>query len=159
MAADGEETWAGQPRRFGVRDLIGGGLTILVGLAVIYESSHYPMGSLLRMGPGFFPTVLGTALIVLGGLLTLQGLRGGTSAATGFLLRPVIMIPLGMAAFALLLERMGLVPATLALVFLSSLSEPIFRPARSLLLSLGLLAMVYIVFVLILRLQIPVLRW
>ena len=62
------------------------------------------------------------------------------------------MIPIGITLFALLLERFGLGPAIFALVITSSLSEPMFRPVRALAVAAGTSALIYVVFVLVLRL-------
>jgi hypothetical protein len=51
-----------------------------------------------------------------------------------------------------LLERFGLGPAIFALVIASSLSEPVFRPVRALAVAAGTSALIYVVFVLVLRL-------
>ncbi len=146
-------------QRLNVRDLIAGIITIAVGVVALYDASHYPMGTLLRMGPGFFPAILACIMLVLGTILLLQGLSRQSVEPTRFLLRPVVMISLGIASFAVLLERLGLAPATTALVFLSSLSEPMLRPLRSLALAGAMVALVYVVFIAILRLPIPVLTW
>jgi len=35
------------------------------GVLAVYISQDYPMGTAMRMGPGYFPTYLGALLIVL----------------------------------------------------------------------------------------------
>jgi hypothetical protein len=61
--------------------------------------------------------------------------------------------------FAVLLERAGLIPAAAALVFVSTLAEPVWRPKRAFILTAALVALVYIVFVLILRMSFVVVRF
>jgi hypothetical protein len=141
------------------RTLIGAVLTILVGTVALIDAARYPMGTLLRMGPGYFPTVVSVLIIGFGAILLLQAFRPEPAVASGFVVRPVLMIPLGIVLFAVLLHRFGLAPAVLALVIVSSLSEPTFRPARSLALALGMLALIYVVFILILRLPFPLVTW
>ena len=138
-----------------IRNLIAALLTILVGAFAVLDALNYPRGTLLRMGPGYFPTVLGTLLIGFGAILLLQAFRPAPVApamAERFVLRPVLMIPIGVTLFALLLERFGLGPAIFALVIASSLSEPVFRPVRALAVAAGTSALIYVVFVLVLRL-------
>ena len=38
------------------KDYYGGALMILIGLAAVYQGTRYQLGTLARMGPGFFPT-------------------------------------------------------------------------------------------------------
>jgi hypothetical protein len=142
-----------------IRNLIAAVLTILVGALALVEAAGYPMGTLLRMGPGYFPTVLGVLMIAFGAVLLVQSFRAEPAAPSNFVLRPVLMIPLGVILFAVLLERWGLAPAIIALVVVSSLSEPQIRPLRALALAAGMSALVYVVFILILRLPFAIVRW
>ena len=48
------------------RDYYAGGLMILIGLGAAAEGSNYHVGTLVRMGPGFFPVALGVILVLLG---------------------------------------------------------------------------------------------
>src|SRR5947209_12347565 len=48
------------------KDQYGGGLLILVGLATMYQSSRYDVGTLAAIGPGFFPMVMGVILTACG---------------------------------------------------------------------------------------------
>ncbi len=138
-----------------VQDLVGGILAVAFGAFALFEASDYPMGSLLRMGPGFFPCAVAALIVLLGLLLIGAAFRSRPTAADfGFRLRPVAAISAGITIFALLLERAGLVPATLALVLVSSLAEPRWRPLRAGILAVAVTVLVYIVFIVVL--QIPV---
>ena len=48
------------------RDFYAGGLMILFGLVMVLKGPAYRVGSLMHMGPGFLPTVLGVILVFLG---------------------------------------------------------------------------------------------
>src|SRR5665213_1588605 len=48
------------------KDYYGGGLMLLLGLGAMFQGSQYPIGSLSRMGPGFFPVALGAILALTG---------------------------------------------------------------------------------------------
>lgn len=143
--------------RLDLRTLLGGVVTVLLGVATLLKARSYPMGSVLRMGPGFFPTLIAGLITLLGVLLVIRAMGARPSEPPDFQWRPVLMIPGGIALFALLLERVGLAAATVALVFVSSLAEPVFRPLRSVVLSIAILAMIYVVFILILHMPIAVL--
>ncbi|WP_118137844.1 tripartite tricarboxylate transporter TctB family protein [Oceanicella sp. SM1341] len=91
------------------------------GLAVIALATDYPLGGLRRPGPGFFPILTGTVLVALA-LGVLAEVRGLATRPV-FRLRPFLAVSLGIAGFALTVERAGLVPATIILVLVSGLGE------------------------------------
>jgi hypothetical protein len=51
------------------KDALAGIMFALFGAAAVVLARQYPRGTLARMGPGFFPTVLGAVLVALGLLL------------------------------------------------------------------------------------------
>lgn len=141
------------------QDFIGGVLAIALGLGALAEASGYPMGSLLRMGPGFFPCMIAAIIVVLGAVMIANAIRGRLPAREpNVRLRSVVTIGVSIALFALLLERAGLVPATAVLVLGSTLAERQWRPLRAVLLALGMTAFVYVVFVVVLQIPIQAVR-
>ena len=57
---------------------------ILVGALAVFDAFNYPRGTLLRMGPGYFPTVLGLLMIGLGTILLVQASRPAPAPAERF---------------------------------------------------------------------------
>src|SRR5258706_15523582 len=51
------------------KDFWAGLMFIAFGGAFMYVSSNYPMGTAVRMGPAYFPTVLGGMLVALGAIV------------------------------------------------------------------------------------------
>ena len=105
----------------------------LFGLGVAAIAASYPLGNMLRPGPGFFPLGVGCLIAALAAAVALEIQAGARRASEdvalpapsdGFRLRPVLAVSAGMLAFAALVDRTGFVPATFALVFLSALAEP-----------------------------------
>lgn len=141
------------------QDLIGGVLAIAFGVFVLDRALGYPMGSPLRMGPGLFPTVLSGSIVILGAALALHGLRRRPTTAAAFQLRPVIMIATAIVLFALLIERHGIVPASMSLVLVSALGAPRFHPWRSLLVAAATTGAIYLIFIVILQMPFTVARW
>lgn len=94
-------------------DFGAGILFALAGLAGLILARGLTIGSIARMGPGFFPLIVSGGLIVIGGGLILRGLRRH-SARQPFRWEATVWLLAAPAAFALLVERAGLVPAVAA---------------------------------------------
>ncbi|WP_233167828.1 tripartite tricarboxylate transporter TctB family protein [Xylophilus sp. ASV27] len=148
------------------KDYYGGALMVLIGLAAIYASVQYRLGTLAHMGPGFFPCAVG-ALLVVTGVLIAASARGQTAPpgpAIGHAhgmpdLRGALCIILGVLAFLLLGEYLGLLPATFAIVFISALGDRSNTWLQALLLSLAMMAVATVVFWWALQLQLPLWKW
>lgn len=111
-----------------VPELAGAAGVGLLGVFLIVVGRTYDFGSLSRMGPGFFPVALGALLILFALALLVEVWRAPPQTAGGVRLRPLLCVGLGICAFAAVVEDYGLVPATVLLVLLSSLSERRIRP-------------------------------
>jgi hypothetical protein len=140
------------------RDLTAGSLLLALGLFVaLYAGSHYRIGTAARMGPGFFPMVLGYLLAALGLVIALLGLRRAVHVLQPppLLWRPLFSVFASILVFSLTVERLGLVPATLALTAVAALSERPLRVRRTLILAVGLALMSWLIFTLALRMTLP----
>lgn len=158
MAADQEqgEVQAEARKR---RDLIAGIVLIAFGLgAAGYALLHYSLGTLWRMGPGMFPTMVGIALTGLGALVLASALLH-PAAMPRVEWRQALSVLCSTLAFAFLIEPAGLVPAVVALTAVSALADPKATVIRTVMLAVILSAMAYLVFRVGLGLSIPVFRW
>ena len=141
-------------------DFIGGLALIAIGLFfALYSSSSYTFGELRRMGPGFFPTVLGWVLAGLGVVLSLSATSGAVERMGAFSWRPFVTVLLGLSVFALTVERFGMVPSTVLLTGIVAFGERGFRPLRTLVLAAALAAIGVLVFSWGLGMPIPAVRW
>ncbi|MFV0437830.1 MAG: tripartite tricarboxylate transporter TctB family protein [Desulfopila sp.] len=129
-----------------LRDRIGGGLMVAAGAFISIEALNYSFGTIARMGPGLTPFGLGVILAITGILIFIfaQPVQDNEEAPR---FRPVILPLAGILAFALLVERAGLVPATLALVFISGVADPEHTLKSLTGLFFVLLLLVWVVFV------------
>lgn len=144
------------------KDYYGGALMILIGLSAAYAGRQYPLGTLGRMGPGFFPTAVGVILAGVGLAIALSARpAGGASAAThsAFDWRAWGGIVGGTLAFIALGEYGGLVPATFAIVFISSLGDKNNTLKQAFWLSVGMVVIAVVVFWWALQLQFSLFRW
>jgi putative tricarboxylic transport membrane protein len=110
-------------QRLASKDLWSGIMFAGFGLLALALAGELRVGSAARMGPGYVPRLLAWSLIVLGAAIALRAVLRRSEAIAGFQWRPILLVSLGLVAFALLLESTGLLPALLALVLLASLAR------------------------------------
>src|ERR1700712_3125212 len=114
------------------KDFFAGLIFVGFGLAAIILGSAYQLGTAARMGPGYFPRILGIGLVLLGGAVSLRALRVAGPPLPGWKWRPVIIVLASVVLFGILVTRIGLVLATIGLIFFASLASLEFRPRESL---------------------------
>jgi len=117
---------------------------------------NYQMGTAVRMGPGYFPTVLGGLLAVLGAFVLFEGLVVEGESVSAFHFRPLIFVLASSLAFAYLLKPLGLALSTIALVFIAAYGGHEFKWKEVAWLSLVLVIFSVLVFVKGLTLPFPV---
>lgn len=117
------------------KDLAAGLAAVALGAAVVWYGSDYSLGTPRRMGPGFFPVVLGALLAVTGLAIMATALRSWERMPR-LNLRPLVVLPLALLLFALLLDRVGYAPAGFLAVIVAGFAER--RPALVQLLLLAL---------------------
>ncbi len=138
-----------------VYDLAGGVLLAATGLFVaLYAVAHYDIGSLRRMGPGFFPALLGAVLAVLGLMIAVPAwARSGHVVSIAW--KEAATVLTAILVFALGLERLGLVPVTMATVLIASIAAPDRRIIWRLVLALTVTAISVVIFHFGLKMTIP----
>lgn len=134
-------------------ELLSGLAVIAVGAFFYFGALDYRMGTVVRMGPGFVPHWLGAISMGLGVLVLLTGLRR-TGTLPRIAWRATLAIAASILAFALLLPRVGLVPAVFATAAVSMLGNPEARPPQILVVSAAIALLCWTVFILMLGLPI-----
>jgi hypothetical protein len=149
------------------KDFFSGLLFTVAGGAFAWGSTHYTIGSAAKMGPGYFPLVLGSLLALLGIAITFRALVVKTAdgeKVNRWAWRPLFSIIAANLAFGLLLgglpafqlPAMGLMAAIYALVLIASLGGEAVRLKEVLGLGSALALISYLVFVVLLKLQFAV---
>jgi hypothetical protein len=109
------------------KDFWAGMMLIAIGSAAMFIARDYRFGNALRMGPGFFPVILGGILVVFGVCIAAIGMRHGEKIQGHLSLRALILLPFSLILFGLLMELAGFVPAMAALVFVAAASGREFK--------------------------------
>jgi hypothetical protein len=138
------------------KDLVAGLLFIAAGIAAIAIAANYTLGTAARMGPGYFPRVLGMLLIVLGAILAARSLRLSGPPLPGWKWRPVLVTLGSVVIFGLIVNHAGLVVSTILLIVMASAASHEFRPREAVISGIALAALAVGVFVIGLKLQIGI---
>ena len=137
------------------RDIVAGTLFVLIGAFALLVARGYPMGSAMRMGPGYFPVVLGWLLIALGALVGLRAARRRDWQPLAWGWAPLAWISFSILLFGFLMPRLGLVPALAAMFPVAAAAGREFRLREVLVLTLVMTAFAGGVFVYGLKLPYP----
>ncbi len=140
-------------------DLWSGAMFIGFGVLFMLLSQQYQVGTAAKMGPGYFPTMLGALLTLLGVAIAATAFSKNTHEARispiGW--REIIVVLFSVMLFAFCLPRLGIVVSIVILIVTASLASHEFRLRTALISSLVLLVLSYLVFVRGLDLQFPIL--
>ncbi|WP_431275129.1 tripartite tricarboxylate transporter TctB family protein [Variovorax ureilyticus] len=141
------------------RELISAGLMLAIGLATMAGGSNYHVGTAARMGPGFYPMLLGGLLCLVSLLMVLSPAPAQDTAPEEARAAPEYRawacVTGGVIAFIVLGKHAGLVPATFGLVFISALGDRHNTWVTATLLGLGMSALAVLVFSVLLKIQFP----
>jgi uncharacterized membrane protein len=139
------------------RDFIAGLLFVVLGGLAIALARDYPFGTTMRMGPGYFPTVLGAILLLFGVYVLARGLRSGDKVKGEWGWKPLALITVSIVLFGFLLDRAGLIPATIATLFVAAAAGREFRGKEVILLAVVMTAFSVAIFSWGLKLPYPLL--
>jgi hypothetical protein len=149
------------------KDFFAGLMFMVVGVAFAWGATTYSVGSGARMGPGYFPLMLGILLALIGSVITFKAMvvetEGGDKIGA-WAWKPLFFILAANFVFGILLgglpsiglPAMGMILGIYALVIISSLAGNEFSLKGVLGLSTILAIGSYLAFVVLLKLQFPV---
>jgi Tripartite tricarboxylate transporter TctB family len=137
-------------------DMLSALFVLALGGAGFVALGNAEMGTASEMGTGYLPRLV--TLMVLGGgvvLLMLALLRDGESMPP-LQAKPLLLISLAIAAFAATIDQLGMVIAVTSATLIASLASTESRWRETLLLSAGIAAGAVAVFILGLKMPVPV---
>jgi hypothetical protein len=138
------------------KDFWSGVIFVAIGVFAIVYGSKYTLGSAARMGPGYFPRILGILLILLGAIVALRALRVDGPPLPRWKWRPTVIVLGSVVVFGLIVQSVGIALSTVMLIFAASTASPEFRPREALIAGVLLAALAVGVFVIGLKLQLPI---
>ena len=137
------------------KDFWAGALFVAIGATALVLGAKYTLGTAARMGPGYFPRILGILLIVHGAILAFRATRTAGPPVPRFHGRPTLVVLGSVVLFGAIVQSVGVALSTVILIVTASAASPEFRPREALVVGVLLAALAVGVFVVGLQLQLP----
>ncbi len=111
------------------KDFWSGAMFLAIGasFAIIVKVFEYPMGTGARMGPGYFPFVLGIIMALLGVAIIVESFATMGSAVSKFAWKPLFWILGAVVLFGMIAKIAGLAASIVALVVVSAYGGDEFK--------------------------------
>lgn len=140
------------------KDLGAGAVFIAFGLAFATTARTYEVGSALRMGPGFFPLVLGGLLVVLGLCIAVKAFVAAEEGELGPVpWRAAALIVAAIVFFGVAVRGLGVGPTLFVTVLLAALAGRGARIVPALVIAASLTVLSVVIFLGALQLPLPLL--
>ena len=137
------------------KDFWSGIVFLFFGLSAIVIGQDYEMGTAGRMGPAYFPSVLGGLLALVGAASLVRSFFRQGEPVGRLYWRELALVLVAVLLFGFLVRDAGLIPATLVLIMISSYAGQKFNLAKSIALAIGAALFAVGLFVKLLGLQMP----
>lgn len=128
--------------------------TLICG-AFIWGGVEYGLGSVARIGPGFFPAITGVVGLLLSLVILASAFRTAEPSAQEINWRPAVFILLAIVSFAFIVEQLGLVPAVFVSGALAAFGDSRTRIHEALAIAAAMSGGIWLVFIVLLRLPVP----
>ena len=133
---------------------------LAIGLGTILIGRDYEMGTAFKMGPAYFPTVLGGLLSFIGLISLIRSFVSKGEPIPAFAWKPLLLIVAATVVFGLLVRGAGLAIALPLFVMMTAFASVKFRWGPSLVLAAGTTVFCALVFVKGLGVPLPIIgRW
>lgn len=129
------------------KDFWSGVIFLLMGLGAVLIGSDYAMGTAGRMGPAYFPSILGGLLALVGAIAIGRSMIKPGAAIEAFAVKQLVLILGAVLIFGFIVRGAGLVVAVIVLVMISGYASSKFRVAPFLALAVGLAVFSMLVFI------------
>jgi hypothetical protein len=128
------------------KDFWAGLIYVFFGSCAVIIARDYDMGSALKMGPAYFPTLLGYLLALIGIVSVARAFISQGAPIGEIAFKGLLLIIGSVLLFGFLVRRVGLVIALPLLVIIGASASDHFRWRPTLILAAGLTLFCYFVF-------------
>jgi hypothetical protein len=137
------------------KDFLAGLMFVAFGLFFLFASGSYKMGTAMRMGPAYFPALLGGLLAAIGAIVVAQSLVVKGEKVPPLFFRPLFIVMLSLLLFGYLIQPIGLVLALIVLIVVSASAGHEFKLTEVLILAVVATFFSVLIFVKLLGLPYP----
>ena len=141
------------------QDFWAGLLFLVIGGLALWLGRGYAFGTATKMGPGYMPTILSWALVLVGAFLALRALALEGAPIETSLIRPQFFILLAIVAFGLLIERVGLAPAIIVVTLIAANASREMRWTETFAVAVGLAVLCVGLFIYLLGQPLAIWAW
>jgi Tripartite tricarboxylate transporter TctB family len=138
------------------KDFWTGLIYIFFGSTVILIARNYGMGTAVRMGPAYFPTILGGLLLGIGAIAVIRSFVVPGTPVGSFAFKGLLLVSLSVLLFGFIVRGAGLAVALPLLVIISALASERFLWRPTLIMAAGLTVFCVLVFLKGLGIPLPV---
>jgi putative tricarboxylic transport membrane protein len=138
------------------KDFWAGVIYIFFGASAIIVARDYGMGTGGRMGPGYFPTILGVLLTAIGAIAVVRSFIVPETPIGAFSFKGLTLVTASVLMFGIIVRGAGLAVALPLLVIISAGASTRFRLWPTLLMAAGLTIFCVLVFIKGLGIPLPV---
>jgi hypothetical protein len=138
------------------KDFWTGIIFLFVGLAAVIIGRDYAMGTAGRMGPAYFPTILGALLALIGVAAVVRSFFSVGEPVGKLAVKETILILSAVVLFGFLIRGGGLVIAVFAVVLISGYASAKFQWRSAIPLAAGLALSAVLIFIKLLGLPIAI---
>lgn len=138
------------------KDFWTGVIFLSFGLAAVIIGWDYSMGTAGRMGPAFFPVMLGSLLALIGLVAVVRSFMREGEPVGKIHIKELVLILAAVLLFGYLMRGAGLAPAVIVIVMLSAFASSKFKLSHAPILAVALAAFTYVLFIRLLGLPMPV---
>ena len=129
---------------------------IVIGLAGLYFGKNLTFGTASQMGPGFFPTWLNFAILIIGVATGAKALAIEGTPIERFRIRPILFVVAAIVVFGFLINTVGLALSAVLMTIFAAYARRGAKATEAILLAVGLAVFSVIVFVYMLGQSVPV---
>jgi putative tricarboxylic transport membrane protein len=138
------------------KDFWTGLIYIFFGSSAILIAREYGMGTAIKMGPAYFPTILGGLLVIIGAISVIRSFVVPGAPIGGFVFKGLILVTVAVLVFGFVVRGAGLVVALPLLIIISAVASSRFRWRPTLIMAAGLTIFCVLVFIKGLGIPLPI---
>jgi hypothetical protein len=124
------------------QNLIRGLVLIAISLAFGLTALRYPIGEFSRAGPGLFPLMVSSLLLLIG-VITVARARFMKRIPMDFNYRNIAIVLLSLCGFAMISQFINMIVGIIFMVFFSTLAGSSYSISRNIKVALGLIAVAF----------------